>query len=394
MIAPRAAAWRRISLLFIAATLVLPGCPSDDDDDGAAPDEADKAERTDTDDAAPDPADGDAAPAEIPADADATAREPVLPEVILPPADPVPKPPAGLPPTPAPAHNPITAEKVALGELLFFDSRLSGEGDMRCADCHDPERGFAGTERRSTTAEGRTNRRHAPSLENVAYAGAWFWDGSADSLEGAIDSHWRGQMAADPAAVAAELDDHPKYRAHFERSFGSAPYPSHIAAALAAYARTIRSGDAPWDRFERGRRGAVDEDAERGFRIFSGRGQCAVCHPPPLYTDRKFHHTGAAGPDSPPDPGRSRATGDPAERGAIRTPSLRGVAHTAPYFHDGSAETLEEAVRVMAGGGRGGRGRDLEPVQLSDDDIAALVGFLESLSPEPEPREPPAVPEP
>jgi cytochrome c peroxidase len=334
--------------------------------------------------------------AEAPADAAVAAVElefdAAFPEVVLPPARRIAAPPLGLPATPSPAENPTTAEKAALGELLFFEPRLSGSGAMSCADCHDPAKGFADGQRRSRTARGTLNQRHTPSLLNTAYASAWFWDGSADTLEGAIDSNWRGQMAPEPFAVAAELHAEPTYRAHFERAFRDLASPDRISEALAAYLRTLRSGDAPWDRFEAGAPDAVSEAAVRGFRLFSGRAQCAVCHPPPLYTDRRFHHVAARAPDSPQDPGRYRITGAPHDREALRTPSLRGLVHTAPYFHDGSAETLEDAVRVMSSGGRGGRARDLEPSRLTDDEIADLVAFLRALSPAIQPYEPPELP--
>ena len=364
----------RRALAPAALLAFVAGCPDTDGGDDSPPPTPDE---VDDFDAAP-----IAAPRE-PADAAFAAPEDdaELPVVVLPPAPSVPPPPPGLPATPSPPHTPTTPEKVALGELLFFDPRLSASGEMSCASCHDPAAGFAHGVRRSRTQSGSTNRRHTPSLWNAGYASAWFWDGSADTLEGAIDSNWRGQMAPDPFAVSAALHANPTYRAHFERAFDDLASPDRIAEALAAYVRTLRSGDAPWDRYERGDEAAVSEAAVRGFRLFSGRAQCAVCHPPPLYSDRRYHRTGARGPDSPADPGRYRVTGDASDRGALRTPSLRGIVHTGPYFHDGSAETLEEAVRIMASGGRDGRGQDLEPVALSDEDVADLVEFLRALSP-------------
>jgi cytochrome c peroxidase len=369
----------------VLAGVLLSGCPRDDvPEEDSVSDDADRRDAEREAHAPGPPADAAAAAA--------VAFDAAFPEVVLPPAKPIPAPPLGLPATPSPPENPTTAEKVALGELLFFDPRLSRGNDMSCADCHDPAQGFADGQRRSRTARGALNQRHTPSLHNTAYASAWFWDGSADTLEGSIDSNWRGQMAPEPFAVAAELHADPTYRAHFERAFRDLASPDRITEALAAYVRTLRSGDAPWDRFERGAEDEVDEAAVRGFRLFSGRAQCAVCHPPPLYTDRRFHHVAARAADSPVDPGRYRVTGDPNDREAMRTPSLRGLVHTAPYFHDGSAETLEQAVRVMAAGGRGGRGRDLEAVSLSDEEIADLVAFLRALSPEPPPYEPPELP--
>lgn len=369
----------------LAAAAAMAGCSGDDDGE-PEPDPARDRAREPADD---EPAAG---VEEAPADALVPARDGEVPAITLPPADPVPPPPRGLPPAPEVAAGAAQAEIVALGEILFFDPRLSGAAEMRCADCHAPEHGFADPDGRSETAAGRPNRRRAPSLYNAAYAERYFWDGSTPALESAIDVHWRGQMDADLDAVAADLAQSPTYRAHFERSFSAFPRPALVREALAAYVRTLRSGDAPWDRFEDGQEGAVGEDAARGFRLFSGKAQCYVCHPPPLYTDRQFHHAAAAAEDSPPDPGRYRVTGEAGDRGAVRTPGLRGVAHGGPYFRDGSADTLEEAVRIMAAGGREGAGRDLEPVDLTDAEIDALVAFLEALTPERSPPEPPEIP--
>ncbi len=299
----------------------------------------------------------------------------------LPPAPAVPDAPRGLPPTPSAEHNPTTPEKVELGKLLFFEPRLSSTGALSCASCHQPEHGFASPDRRSKIATGQLNLRHTPSLYNTAYQQSWAWDGNMPVIEALILSHWKGQLAAAPDVVAAELPRAPGYAARFARAFeaGTATR-DHVVEALAAFVRTIRSGDSPWDRREAGETDAVSADALAGFRIFTERAGCATCHTPPLYTDNQFH---ARGVGDEKDPGRARVTADSRHTGAFKTPGLRGLSETAPYFHDGSAATLELAV-------------DHELVHserpLSPEERRQLIEFLRALSPPPSPMVRPELP--
>ena len=299
----------------------------------------------------------------------------------LPPAPPVPDAPRGLPPTPSPEHNPTTPEKVELGRLLFFEPRLSGTAGMSCASCHQPEHGFASADKRSPIASGQLNLRHTPTLYNVAYNQTWAWDGNMPVLESMILSHWKGQLGATPEAVAGELPRAPGYAARFARAFdGGAVTRDRVTEALAAFVRTIRSGDAPWDRHEAGEVGAVSADAALGFKIFTERAGCATCHTPPLYGDHQFHARGV-GDES--DPGRARVTADSRHSGAFKTPGLRGLLETAPYFHDGSAATLEAAVdHELAHSER----------PLSPDERRQLLEFLKALSPPPAPMVRPELP--
>ncbi|HEU5055292.1 MAG TPA: cytochrome c peroxidase [Kofleriaceae bacterium] len=329
-------------------------------------------------------ADGDqpdkakAAPAEPPVEH--VPRERSVKEE-LPPAPPVPDPPRGLPPTPSPDHNPTTPEKVELGRLLFFEPRLSESGGMSCASCHQPEHGFSSPDKRSAIAGGRLNLRHTPTLYNTAYNQTWAWDGNMPVLEAMVLSHWKGQLGAAPEAVAAELPRAPGYAGRFARAFDGDPASrDHVTEALAAFVRTIRSGDSPWDRHEAGEAGAVSADALAGFRIFTERAGCATCHPPPLYSDGQFHPRGV-GDES--DPGRARVTADSRHSGAFKTPGLRSLVDTAPYFHDGSAATLEAAVDHELA-------RSERP--LSPDERRQLVEFLKALSPAPVPMVRPELP--
>ena len=305
-------------------------------------------------------------------------------KVQLPPAPAIAPAPRGLPETPSPSYNPTTPEKVALGKLLFFDKKLSGNGSQACASCHQPTKGWTDGAERSTTAAGKLNLRHTPSLYNVAYARALLWDGSGRSIETTALNHWAGQLAAAPDLIVGTLARSPLYVAHFQRAFSSPPTRDHVAAALAAFVRTLRSGNSPWDRHELGEPNAVSLDAIAGQELFSGRAQCHLCHPPPHYTDWQFHNKGIGAATQSPDRGRIRATKHPQHDGQFRTPTLRGAAHTAPYFHDGSAPTLRDAVVYsLSGGFRSGNAtldRRLERIELTSKEVDQLVAFLRALS--------------
>jgi len=306
----------------------------------------------------------------------------------LPPPPPVPRAPRGLPPTPSPPHNPTTPARVELGRLLFFEPALSAGRAMACSTCHQPEHGWADPQPRSRVASGQPNLRHTPSLWNAAYQRDWGWDGGMPTLEAHILSHWKGQMGGQPDQVAAALGSSRGYAARFQRAFGAGGDPAaaepsreRIAEALAAFVRTLRSGDSPWDQREAGVTGAVSGDAIAGARVFNERAGCATCHLPPLYSDRGYHDRGVD--QSQLDPGRARITADARDQGAFRTPTLRGLVYTAPYFHDGSAGTLEAAV-------------DHElvrsQVQLTAEERQQLLAFLRALSPEVRPAEAPELP--
>jgi cytochrome c peroxidase len=296
-------------------------------------------------------------------------------------------PPAGdrvsqLPPVQHPAGNPETPAKIALGAQLFVDPRLSGSGKMACQGCHYRNLGWTDAQVLSRKDNGDLNTRHTPSLYNVGYQSAWYWDGRAATLEAQVLAAWRNQIGADPAKVAAAINGIAGYRSQFQAVFGSEATPDAIVAALAAYLREKVSTDAPWDRYEAGRRDAVSRDAVQGYELFMGKGRCVTCHAPPFYGNSTFYNIGLEAGKAKPDAGRFTVTKDEADRGAFKTPSLRSVALGAPYFHDGSAATLEAAVRYMAGGGNADPNKSplLTPTGLTDAEIRKLVAFLESLT--------------
>ena len=289
---------------------------------------------------------------------------------------------SALPAMPQPSDNAASPAKIALGKQLFVDTRLSGSGKTACQSCHYRKYGWTDAQVLSRKDNGDLNTRHTPSLYNVGYQSAWYWDGRAATLEAQVLAAWRGQTGADPAKVAVALNAIPGYRSQFDAVFGGEASPDAIAKALAAYLRATNSDDSPWDRYEQGNRRAVSRDAVAGFQLFMNKGRCATCHAPPYYGNSTFHNIGLEHAKAKPDPGRFNATKDEADRGAFKTPSLRSVALGAPYFHDGSVATLEEAVSYMAGGGKPDANKSplLTPTGLTGREIKQIVAFLGSLT--------------
>jgi len=332
--------------------------------------------------------------------------------------------PLGLPPVPPPAGEPPSPALIALGRKLFFDRRLSPNGTMSCGMCHIPEQGFTSQELATPVgAHGRSLRRNAPTLVNVLWVDRLFHDGRAASLEAQVEAPlFAEDEMANPSAEAlvARLASFPDYEAPFDEALGAGPSLAGIARAIAAWERTLVAGRSSFDRWRYGgETEALSDEERRGFALFTGAANCAACHPVgpdhALLTDLEFHDTGigvataatAAGDTPVPveiapgrvvrldrdvvrsvgeppvaDLGRFEVTGDPADRHRFRTPSLRNVALTAPYMHDGSLRTLEEVVRFYDRGGVPHPGLDprIQPLGLSDADVAALVAFLTSLT--------------
>lgn len=322
---------------------------------------------------------------------------------------------------PVPDENPATAAKVALGRRLFFDTRLSADRSVSCASCHRPEQAFSDTLSLSRGVHGYRTTRNAPSLHNVAYREHFFWDGRVETLEEQVlrpIQHPR-EMGLTLEEMERRLREVQAYRREFRRVFGVAgrggskvdrsgmrpgPFPAdrsgartasasarrasapspvtarNVARALASYLRTLLAGDAPVDRFTAGDREDLSPVAEEGFRLFSGRANCSACHPVPTFSDGEFHNTGVSWGER--DPGRFGVTGDSADLGAFKTPTLRDVARTAPYMHDGSLSTLEDVVEFYDRGGNANPYQDgeIRPLELTSRERRALVAFLEALT--------------
>ena len=291
-----------------------------------------------------------------------------------------------------PADNPQTPEKVALGKQLYFDARLSADGSRSCYDCHLVENGLTDGKPVAEGALGRVLTRSSPTLWNIAYHTEFYWDGRSGSLEAQARAAWTGgNMGADAEAVVAALNGIPGYAEQFQAVFGGPATPENVVQAIAAFEReAFYCGDTAYDAWRRGRSGAVSEPAMRGAELFTAEAGCAACHSGVLFTDMKYHNVGIGMDAEEPDLGRGRVTEDdvcsttedePCQ-GAFKTPTLRDISKSAPYFHDGSVATLEEAVRLMASGGLDNPFIDRDELvdrNLSDEQIADLVAFLETL---------------
>lgn len=301
---------------------------------------------------------------------------PPPPKVELPPARALPTRPSGLGELPASPENPVTAEKAELGYQLFFDKRMSKDGSMACVQCHEIARAWTSGQPVDAKVGGAQNKRNAPTMLNLGYHTSWYWDGRMATLENVSAAAWKGQLGADPAAVAKTLNDIPVYRASFERAFGEPATAENVPKALATFFRTLNTGNSPWDKAQAGDKKALSADATAGFKLFTSKG-CITCHVPPLFTNFEFENVGIGD-----DAGRKDATKNDADTGKFKTPSLRNVALTAPYFHDGHAKTLEEAIDLMARGGNPNPNLSakLKPQKVTAKEAKALKAFLESLT--------------
>jgi cytochrome c peroxidase len=335
--------------------------------------------------------------------------------------------PVGLPPVPIPNDNPITPEKVKLGDKLFHDTRFSTTGEVSCATCHERKKGFADALPVSEGINKLKGTRNAPTVINAAYFHTQFWDGREASLE---------SQSAQPFLNPVEmgLKDHepilkivrsdPDYPELFKKAFGKSVDQItmvQVQKALATFQRTLISGDSPFDKYYfEGDKTAMSPAAIRGMEIYEGQGRCVSCHrieqTQALFTDNRFHMIGVSANQMPQNLdelstavqegkekgtdiavlsnpktsslGRFAVTGELTDIGAFKTSTLRNIALTAPYMHDGSLKTLEEVVRFYNNGGRlsetdpipellsGG----IRPLNLTEEEQADLVAFLEALT--------------
>jgi cytochrome c peroxidase len=320
-----------------------------------------------------------------------------------------------------PADNPMMAEKVALGRSLYFDKRLSADGTVSCATCHDPATAFADQNTLAIGVGGRKGVRNSPTVLNAMFNPELFWDGRARSLE---------EQAVEPLlspfemgmetreAVVARVSAIPEYRQEFPKVFGARGLTIEtVVKAIAAFERTQLSGNAPFDRFMAGDEGAITEAQKRGWKLFQGKARCIECHSfdasSPFFTDFRFHNTGIATKDRNFDQliqratraggkglnsvralnlpsntdgvaelGRFRITGRPEDIGAFKTPTLRDVELTTPYMHDGSEKTLLDVVKLYNRGGQRNPSLDrrVRPLQLTDEEMNDLVEFIRALT--------------
>lgn len=284
-----------------------------------------------------------------------------------------------------PDDNPMSKEKVELGHKLFMDKRLSVDGTRSCYSCHQNELGNADGRVKALGPGNKDLPRNTPTIWNVGLSASLYWDGRSDTLEAqGIGALKGGNMGLGDAleTKAAEIGALPEYAAAFTAVFGMTAGEKvtsmHVARALSAYERTLLCGGTAHDDAKQ------DEAAKRGFALFATAG-CVTCHSQDNFSDGLYHRTGIGASEPPAegaDLGRGKISSKPEENFAFRTPTLRNVSKTAPYFHDGSAKTLEDAVRTMAAGGvrtAGPVDSNLVDRKLDEAQQADIVAFLKSL---------------
>ena len=294
-----------------------------------------------------------------------------------------PKAPLGLPPVLWPADNPYSAARVELGRYLFFDPRLSSTGTISCSTCHPPQRAFADGDPRGAT--GKHLRRRAPTLINRAYGRSQFYDGRAESLETQIYDPISSpdEMASTPEGAVRNISAVPGYAPLFQRAFGDAEVTfDRITKAIACFERTILSGNSAYDRYLNGDKHALSERARRGLDIFERTGECSECHNGFNLTNEKFAGLGIGPDETPPDLGRADVTHKRRDDGKFKVPTLREVALTGPYMHDGREKTLDDVLEFYRKGGKPGPHLDsrIAPFYLDAQGKEDVIEFLKSLS--------------
>jgi cytochrome c peroxidase len=302
--------------------------------------------------------------------------------------------PLGLPPVPIPADNPPTADTIALGRMLFYDKRLSRDNSIACSSCHKPELDFSDHVPVALGVSGKVGVRNAPTIENAAYLPFQFWDGRASSLELQAASPISNPTEMDqPHEVSvAKLAKVPGYAEMFRKAFGTSDVTiERVEKAIASFERTVLVGDSAFDRYQYGGlKTALTPDQVRGLEVFKDphRGNCAACHSigpdSALFTDGKFHNTGEGVSEDGiiTDMGRYHETKVQTDTGAFMTPTLRNIANTAPYMHDGKLKTLQDVVDFYAGEGNSNPflDREMKSIALTGQDRRDLVEFMKSLS--------------
>ncbi len=328
--------------------------------------------------------------------------------------------PAEVLPPEIPEDNPPTVAKAELGERLYFDTRLSTDGTVACATCHDPRAGFADGRGAKTSAGvgGALGVRNAPTVLNAAFLSAQFWDGRAATLEAQAVQPLINPIEhgfKDHAAVVARLRELADYPPLFAAAFGTPDIDiERVGQAIATFERSVISLDAPIDRFLAGDRGAISEAAQRGWELYNAKARCNTCHGHigafPLMTDELYHNIGvgtqkidfdhvaraaadaiaggatidelAVGDAAASELGRFMVTGEQKDMGAFKTPQLRNVALTAPYMHDGSEATLRDVIEYYDRGGNSNPYLDggMRPLGLTDQEKSDLVELLKTFT--------------
>ena len=288
-----------------------------------------------------------------------------------------------------------TPAAIKLGHALFFDKRLSADGSVSCYSCHQNEDGNGGATPTAVGAKGKKLSRHSPVIWNVGYLPELYWNGRASSLEAQAKGAWGGgNMGVGKANLQAKTDEIaaiPGYKALFTSAYPEQkPSPELVAKALSAYERTLTCDDTDYDRYVAGDKKALSNEQLEGYDVFMGKAMCSACHAPPLFTNAMmtqgaFFNVGIGTKgvsEEKLDIGRMKISKKPEDKAAFKTPSLRNVAKSAPYFHNGSVDKLTDAVHLMASGGIANP--NLSPLiadrNLSQKEKGQLLAFLEGLN--------------
>jgi cytochrome c peroxidase len=292
--------------------------------------------------------------------------------------------PKGFPYPDIPDDNKLTVNRIELGKLLFFDPILSRDSTISCASCHAENYFFADSLRVSSGVEGRKGTRNSPSLVNVAYQPSMFWDGGNPTLEqqilGPFDSHV--EFDFDIYKAIERLLKHPQYPELFKKAYNQDPSVFSLTRAIAAFERTIIGGTSRYDDYiQKVDTNALNASEKNGLALFfSEKAECFHCHQGFLLTDFSFRNNGLY--ENYADSGRARITQIPSDVGKFKVPSLRNVAKTAPYMHDGSLSTLEEVLDHYISGGKKHNNKSpiIQPLSLTVQEKNDLINFLKSLT--------------
>jgi len=289
-----------------------------------------------------------------------------------------------------PADNPMTQAKIELGKMLYYDKRLSGDGSRACYSCHVKENGLTDGKPTAIGAYEAKLPRSSPTLWNIGFHKAYYWDGRSPALEKQAMAAWiGGNMGVtgkdgrpSAADITAKVNAIPGYKIPFQKAFGGPATPENMMQAISSFERTIVANNSAWVKFRSGDETAFNDAAKRGYKIFGEKAKCTNCHDGLLITDLEYHNVGI-GMDAPkPDVGRFTVTKEEKDTGAFKTPTLLDISKSAPYFHNGSVATLEEAVDLMLNGGKKNKFLDttnLKPVKLTKAERDDLLAFLRAL---------------
>ena len=283
-----------------------------------------------------------------------------------------------------PDDNPPTLEKIALGKQFFWDKRWSRSGTVACVSCHQPGHGWTDPQQFSTNFEGKPTPRRAPTLVNRLFSDRQLWTGLRASLE----DQAKNDSNRSDETVVAHLSAVPAYQAQHRKVFGRDLDGDGVAKAIAAYVRTIVSGNSPYDRFKAGDQNALSASAQRGLVLFEGKAACVRCHAGFNFTDEGYRNIGVGMDKEKPDLGRFVVSKNEADKGSFKTPTLRDVAKRTPYMHDGSEKTLADVVAFYNKGGvkNPWLSNEVRSLGLTAPEQADLVEFMKALTGEIDPE--------